>query len=249
MNAILLAFRLRPVAHSFAELEGLTMKIAADQNTAQNAAAAGRYEMAGWGPDPASNKVVIKLDSGYSPQALSDLQAKYGGPRWSQSSPYVGPLPSPSKGRFYDSPPFGDGDQIWFGNNFKAGSEHCTSPFAYIGKNSGTVFNATAGHCGGSSWGTSKRRQRQRPERVGACAQPRERPHPESETIEPMPAASSPGSSTSASRRPPIPAASIRITAAISGEPKINDSAAELPAAATIASTRGSVSCVRARSR
>jgi hypothetical protein len=95
------------------------MKIAADQNTAQNAAAAGGYEMAEWGPDPASNKVVIKLGSGYSSQAVSDLQAKYGGPSMVSVVPYVGPLPSPSKGRFYDSPPFGDGDQIWFGNNFR----------------------------------------------------------------------------------------------------------------------------------
>jgi hypothetical protein len=52
-----------------------------------------------------------------------------------------------------------------------------------------------------------------------------------SETSVPIPAASSPGTSTSRSLGPPIAVASIRITAAISGEAKMNESAEKLPAA------------------
>ena len=60
-----------------------------------------------------------------------------------------------------------------------------------------------------------------------------------SDTNEPMPAASSPGTSSSGSLAPPIPDASIRITAAISGELNTNDTAAKLPAAATSVTTWG----------
>ena len=52
------------------------------------------------------------------------------------------------------------------------------------------------------------------------------------ETSDPIPAASRPGSSTSGSFGPPIPVASIRSTAAISGEPNRNETAANVPAAA-----------------
>ena len=52
-----------------------------------------------------------------------------------------------------------------------------------------------------------------------------------SETSVPIPAASTPGRSTTGSRAPPIAAASIRITAAISGEANTNESAARLPGA------------------
>ena len=51
-----------------------------------------------------------------------------------------------------------------------------------------------------------------------------------------MPAASRPGSSTSGSVAPPSPAASMMITAPITGEPKIAETAAKLPAAAISAS-------------
>ena len=52
------------------------------------------------------------------------------------------------------------------------------------------------------------------------------------ETSDPIPAASMPGTSTIGSLGPPIPVASIRITAAISGDSKMNDSAAKAPQAA-----------------
>ena len=67
-----------------------------------------------------------------------------------------------------------------------------------------------------------------------------------SDTNDPMPAASSPGTSRSGSLAPPIPDASIRITAAISGELNTNDTAAKLPAAATRVMTWGWAS-LRAR--
>ncbi len=53
------------------------------------------------------------------------------------------------------------------------------------------------------------------------------------ETSEPIPAASSPGISSSFCRAPPIPVASIRTIAAISGEPKTIDTAEKIPQAAT----------------
>ena len=53
-------------------------------------------------------------------------------------------------------------------------------------------------------------------------------------TIEPIPAASSPGSSTSGSIGPPNPAASMMMTAPMTGLPKIVEIAAKLPAAAMI---------------
>ena len=63
-----------------------------------------------------------------------------------------------------------------------------------------------------------------------------------SDTSDPIPAASSPGASRSRSLAPPIAVASIRITAAISGEEKMNDIAAKLPAAVTSISACGGVS-------
>ena len=62
------------------------------------------------------------------------------------------------------------------------------------------------------------------------------------ETSVPIPAASMPGRSTTLSFGPPSPVASSRITAAISGEVKINASAAKLPAAATTINACGGVS-------
>ena len=52
------------------------------------------------------------------------------------------------------------------------------------------------------------------------------------ETSDPIPAASMPGTNTVGSLGPPIPVASISITAAISGDSKMNDSAAKAPQAA-----------------
>ena len=63
-----------------------------------------------------------------------------------------------------------------------------------------------------------------------------------SETSVPIPAASKPGISTTRSFGPPRPAASIRITAAISGEVKMNASAVKLPAAAITISACGGIS-------
>ena len=69
-------------------------------------------------------------------------------------------------------------------------------------------------------------------------------------TSEPIPAASSPGSSTSGSIGPPSPAASMISTAPITGEPKIDETAAKLPAAAISPSTCcGRVLPARAASR
>ena len=53
------------------------------------------------------------------------------------------------------------------------------------------------------------------------------------ETSDPIPAAIKPGTSTRGSLGPPSPAASIKITAAITGEPKRNEIAAKVEAVAS----------------
>ena len=63
-----------------------------------------------------------------------------------------------------------------------------------------------------------------------------------SDTSDPIPDASSPGTSRSRSLGPPMAIASIRITAAINGEEKMNDIAAKLPAAVTSVSACGGIS-------
>ena len=63
-----------------------------------------------------------------------------------------------------------------------------------------------------------------------------------SDTSEPIPAASSPGTNSRRSLGPPIAVASIRITAAINGEAKMNDIAAKLPEATTSINACGGVS-------
>ena len=64
-----------------------------------------------------------------------------------------------------------------------------------------------------------------------AVLKPENEPSP-MKTSEPTPAARRPGRSTSGSMGPPRPAASITSTAPITGEPKIDETAAKLPAAA-----------------
>ncbi len=64
-----------------------------------------------------------------------------------------------------------------------------------------------------------------------AVLRPENEPSP-MKTSEPMPAASRPGRSTSGRVAPPSPVASITSTAPITGEPKIDETAAKLPAAA-----------------
>ena len=66
-------------------------------------------------------------------------------------------------------------------------------------------------------------------------------------TSDPIPAASSPGSSTSGRMAPPRPVASMIRTAPITGEPKIVETAAKLPAAAIRPSACSGASFFRSR--
>jgi hypothetical protein len=67
------------------------------------------------------------------------------------------------------------------------------------------------------------------------------------ETRDPIPAASMPGMTSSGRRAPPIPDASIIRTAAIRGEPNRNETAANIPAAATSVPVSGVASRFRSR--
>ncbi len=79
------------------------------------------------------------------------------------------------------------------------------------------------------------------PSAYAALLNPVNEPNP-SETSVPIPAASNPGMSTTRSLGPPRPVASIRITAAISGEAKMNARAVKLPAAPITISDCGGIS-------
>ena len=62
------------------------------------------------------------------------------------------------------------------------------------------------------------------------------------ETSDPIPAARRPGIKTSGNRDPPRPAASIRITAAMIGEPNKNETAAKVPELASSVPSSGGAS-------
>src|SRR6266498_2939736 len=137
-------YELEEVAHSFANLEALTMKLFAHQAALKS----NGVDMVSWGPDIASNTVVVKL-ANYTSTAVQSLHRQYGGKSWLTVVPTHGPLPRRTFNRYYDAPYFYSGDRVWFDNN-PSGAK-CTSGFAFRGNNSGNTFNTTAGHCGGSS--------------------------------------------------------------------------------------------------
>jgi hypothetical protein len=134
---------LRPVAHSFADLENLTSQIAADQASL----APSGITLSTWGPDPTSNtvRVAVLTDPSAADRVLG---ARYGSGRIS----VVQVPPSDTliglSNRYYDNAPFWDGDRVFINNDTNT---KCTAGFAFRGNNSGNIFNTTAGHCGGSS--------------------------------------------------------------------------------------------------
>ncbi len=139
------SYAVKPVAHSWAQLDGLTQTIASQ-------AARLRVQgvrLAQWGPDPASNTVAITLQH-YTPAAARALAARYGTGMVSVSRASRPALFTSYADRFSDFPPFYGGDYIW--NN---AGVNCTSGLAFVAHRSGNTYSLTAGHCGGRSWYTN----------------------------------------------------------------------------------------------
>jgi hypothetical protein len=80
-------YRLVDVTHSQASLERLTMELAHDQAALESQGI--RTEQ--WGPDAASNTVLVLIAHYTAAQARS-LQARYGGPGWVTVKRWTGPL-------------------------------------------------------------------------------------------------------------------------------------------------------------
>jgi hypothetical protein len=134
-------YTLKEVTHSFADLEALTMRLASAQASLNNSGIA----IVSWGPDPASNTVLVGL-SNYTASAADVLKSIYGAALLTVEAS-SGSLPTPAANRYYDTPYFYNGDRVWFDNN--PTGTHCTEGFAFTGNRSGNTFNTTAGHCGG----------------------------------------------------------------------------------------------------
>lgn len=75
-------YRIVPVAHSYADLDRMTMKIAADSDALEKAG----IHLASWGPNYDSNKVEITLLYRYDAAAAAALIDKYGD-EWVTVSP------------------------------------------------------------------------------------------------------------------------------------------------------------------
>lgn len=140
-----------PVGHSWAELDRLTQRIAGDAAQLQQQG----IEPVEWGPDPASNKVVVSLES-YSPAAEQALIAHYGAD-WISVDP-TDAQPATRTDRYNDTAPYFAGDAIWIDN--QRPRLYCTSGLTVIGNRSGAPFVLTAGHCGGQVVRTNLRNPR-----------------------------------------------------------------------------------------
>lgn len=144
-------YSLRYVANSWVKLDGLTRRMAGEQE--QEALAADGVQLASWGPDVASNRVVITLRH-YSSRAAGLLVSRYGSGLVAINAKSQSEL-FHAYTRYTDTSPFYGGDYIW--NTTDGENEPCTSGLTFIGNNSGKSFILTAGHCdGGTSWYTNR---------------------------------------------------------------------------------------------
>lgn len=146
------------VPHSYRQLMSVRDSLTAGMKSLQ----AQGVKLAQWGPDPASNKVQITLES-YSKRAVGILMRRYGAQwitvrhateRWAfgdASQPAV-PLVD-GETRFTDTAPFYAGDIQWYGG--QSSSLGCTSGFAFTGNNSGNRFGLASGHCVSDAGGVS----------------------------------------------------------------------------------------------
>jgi hypothetical protein len=136
-------YDLQVVPRSAAQLDALTQRLAADETSLATAG----VKLVTWGPDPQSGTVQATVES--DPAAAQRIfDGRYGAGTVSVSSTPALALPVRTSNRYYDGPPFYNGDRIFMDNNT---GNKCTDAFAFKGNNSGKIFGITAGHCGGSS--------------------------------------------------------------------------------------------------
>ena len=128
-----------PANYSLDDLNALTQQIAADNDSLK----AKGIELAGWGPDYASNTVSIQLQQ-YTPSAAAYLQSTYGAEV--SVATVSSPLPAPATDRYSDIAPWYSGDAIW-SPGYTPPPPQCTESFSYTGNNTGNIFTLTAGHC------------------------------------------------------------------------------------------------------
>ena len=135
-------YTVQTAAHSLAQLADLTSQIAADKNQI----AAQGIRTIDFGPDPTTNTVSVSVLTDAA-AARSYLEAHYGGSGWiSVTQRSSSDLMHRTANRYYDTPPFYNGDRIFVDDNH---NYKCTDGFA-LNIGSGTQ-GVTAGHCGGSS--------------------------------------------------------------------------------------------------
>ena len=147
------------VAHSWAQLNALTLQIAQQHSTLLDRG----IDLAMVGPDPSTNKVAISLKS-YTPATAQAVSATYG-TGWTSVSAMptnmtmhltglaASPAASINQGRFQDSTPFFGGDYI----DNPGENAACTDGFVMIGAiHSQNHWLMTSGHCGTqSTWYTN----------------------------------------------------------------------------------------------
>jgi hypothetical protein len=146
-----ITIRIQVVQHSYQQLEALTLRIARDRR----ALAASGVALQSWGPDSASDSVLVTLAG--SPGAASPeivaaarqaLQAKFGR-SWITVSPTRLPLAvADTATRDYDSSPVSAGDYVYYSTL----GGYCTDAFGTTA-NGGAhhTYILSAGHCGPGS--------------------------------------------------------------------------------------------------
>ena len=125
-----------PVAHSYSDLEDLTMTIAAAEPTL----VAEGIAMSGWGPDTSSNNVVWITLNNYNSGSAALLESTYGS-NWVEVAPNDQPAMFKDN-RNNDLAPFSGGDSIAFYYSL----QDCSSGLSLV-NSEGTTYATSAGHC------------------------------------------------------------------------------------------------------
>jgi hypothetical protein len=127
-----------PAANSWSELDALTQQIAADATNWQ----ARGINLAEFGPDPASNRVLIQLTQ-YTPLAAQQLTDNYGSSLIAISTTSDQATLLPATDRYTDISPYYAGDAVWGSGQ---PIPNCTDNFA-VSDSSGHFYQLIAGHC------------------------------------------------------------------------------------------------------
>jgi hypothetical protein len=124
------------VARSAADLDALTSQILADApGWAKNG-----IELSTWGPDAATNTVLVTLKD-YDPESAALIADRYG----SDVSVSTASVTAAGSSRDSDSAP-------WYGGSKITNGGYCTSWFAATRNSDSKTVMLTAGHCGSGAW-------------------------------------------------------------------------------------------------